>query len=74
MREEKNRQREIRSSLLENLLKLRDDEEITELEFYRMKSELLESIDDFMRKYQMGSRKGFRKDINHQQQKNKKER
>ena len=29
-----------------------------------MKSELLENLSDFMRKYQMGTRKGLRKDIN----------
>jgi hypothetical protein len=31
-----------------------------------MKSELLESLSDFMRKYQMGTRKGFRNHSSHQ--------
>ena len=46
---------------MDNLVKLREEETISELEFYKLKSKLLENPEDFMRKYHMGTRQGFRK-------------
>lgn len=52
---------EIKNTFMENLMKLRDEETISELEYYKLKAKLFENPEDFMRKYQMGTRQGFRK-------------
>jgi hypothetical protein len=39
---------------------LLDEGELSELEFYKLKSQLLENPQDFMRKYQMGTRERLR--------------
>lgn len=53
-------EQEIKQELMDKFDRLLEEEELTELEYYRLKSQLLENPQDFMRKYQMGTREGVR--------------